>query len=81
VPETVDRRLGKAGELVLRRSGAHFEIIANGMFLMDSRDGTSERLLVRAAADRMPAGGAWRAVAAAGQDDRYARHRCQPGGR
>ncbi|MFL6145869.1 MAG: spermidine synthase [Labedaea sp.] len=58
MPETVDRRLGSAGELVLRRSGAHFEIIANGMFLMDTRDGTSERLLVDAAADRMPAGSA-----------------------
>lgn len=40
----------------MRRNGADFEIIANGTFLMDTRDGTSERLLVTAAADRMPAG-------------------------
>lgn len=45
------------GELVLRRVGTDHEIIANGVFLMDTRNGESERLLVRAAADRMPAGG------------------------
>lgn len=39
------------GELVLRRDGDHFEIISNGTFLMDTRDGASERLLVRAAVD------------------------------
>ena len=57
--ETVvlDRVAGVCGELVLRRAGADFEIIANGTFLMDTRNGESERLLVRAAADRMPAGG------------------------
>jgi spermidine synthase len=49
---------GVCGELVLRRSGADYEIIANGVFLMDTRNGESERLLVRAAADRMPAGSA-----------------------
>ncbi|HEU5473920.1 MAG TPA: spermidine synthase [Actinophytocola sp.] len=53
---SVDRRPGVAGELVLRRSGEHFEIIANGTFLMDTRNGESERLLVRAAADVMPPG-------------------------
>jgi spermidine synthase len=57
VADTLSRLPGAAGELVLRRSGPHFEIIANGMFLMDTRDGTSERLLATAAADRMPAGG------------------------
>jgi spermidine synthase len=36
---------------VLRRSGGHFEVISNGVFLMDTRDGRSERLLVRAALD------------------------------
>lgn len=45
------------GELVLRRVGPHHEIIANGVFLMDTRNGESERLMVSAAADRMPAGG------------------------
>lgn len=39
------------GELVLCRSGAHFEIISNGVFLMDTRAGESERLLARAALD------------------------------
>jgi spermidine synthase len=34
------------GELALRESGGHFEIISNGVFLMDTRDGRSERLLV-----------------------------------
>ena len=46
------------GELVLRRVGPHHEIIANGVFLMDTRNGESERLMVRAAADRMPPGSA-----------------------
>lgn len=45
---------GHCGELVLRRDGVHFEVIANGVFLMDTRGGASERLLVTAAADRMP---------------------------
>lgn len=47
-----------AGELALRQVGEHFEIIANGVFLMDTRNGASERLLVDAAAEVMPAGGA-----------------------
>lgn len=34
---------------MLRRAGEHFEVISNGVFLMDTRDGRSERLLVRAA--------------------------------
>jgi spermidine synthase len=40
------------GELVLRGDGDHLEVISNGVFLMDTRDGGSERLLVRAALDR-----------------------------
>ena len=36
---------------MLRRSGEHFEVISNGVFLMDTRDGRSERLLVRASLD------------------------------
>lgn len=43
------------GELALRRDGAHFEIISNGVFLMDTRDGRSERLLATAALDLHPA--------------------------
>lgn len=50
---TVDRRSGPYGEVVLRRRGAHHEIIANGVFLMDTSDGRSERLLVRAAAEAL----------------------------
>ncbi|MER5733911.1 spermidine synthase [Streptomyces sp. NPDC002138] len=48
-PVTVDRRQGPYGEVVLRRRGATYEIIANGCFLMDTSDGRSERLLVDAA--------------------------------
>jgi spermidine synthase len=50
--EVYERRAGENGELVLRGDGRHFEIISNGMFLMDTRAGESERLLVRAALDR-----------------------------
>lgn len=52
--EVVERTTGHAGELVLRRVGEHHEIVANGVFLMDTRGGRSERLLVSATADRMP---------------------------
>jgi spermidine synthase len=40
------------GELVLRSCGEHYEVISNGTFLMDTRGGESERLLVRAAIER-----------------------------
>ncbi|CAM5440695.1 spermidine synthase [Streptomyces narbonensis] len=39
---------------MLRRRGEHFEIIANGTFLMDTSDGRSERLLVDAALAALP---------------------------
>jgi spermidine synthase len=45
----LDRVRTPRGELVLRRTGDHFEVISNGTFLMDTRDGRSERALVRAA--------------------------------
>jgi spermidine synthase len=48
-PVVVDCRAGVNGELVLRRAGADHEVIANGTFLMDTRDGRSERALVREA--------------------------------
>ncbi|MQA96995.1 MAG: spermidine synthase [Streptosporangiales bacterium] len=48
---TVERVRGPSGELALRRAGGHFEIISNGVFLMDTRDGRSERALVAAALD------------------------------
>jgi spermidine synthase len=48
---TVERLQTPRGELVLRRRGETVEIISNGVFLMDTSDGRSERLLVRAAFD------------------------------
>src|SRR5664280_3599873 len=50
----VERVVGCCGELVLQRRDGHYEIVANGVFLMDTRDSGSERLQVTAAADRMP---------------------------
>lgn len=47
----IDRHDGPHGEVVLRRRGDCFEIIANGSFLMDSSDGRSERRMVSAALD------------------------------
>ncbi|WP_405899869.1 spermidine synthase [Streptomyces sp. NBC_00727] len=55
-PVTLDRREGPFGEVVLRIRGEDFEIIANGCFLMDTSDGRSERLLIDAALDALPAG-------------------------
>ena len=49
VSVTVERLATPRGELVLRSDGEHHEIISNGTFLMDTRDGRSERELVRAA--------------------------------
>ena len=51
----LERAVTRRGELVLRRAGAEFEIISNGVFLMDTRDGRSERLMVTAALARCPA--------------------------
>jgi spermidine synthase len=53
-PEVLDRVTTPRGELVLRRVEGVFEVISNGVFLMDSRDGRSERALVRAAVARHP---------------------------
>lgn len=52
-PVTLDRREGPYGEVALRQRGEHFEIIANGCFLMDTADGRSERLLIQAALDEL----------------------------
>ncbi|RKS73596.1 spermine/spermidine synthase [Actinomadura pelletieri DSM 43383] len=57
-PVVVERAAGVGGELVLRRAGDHYEIISNGVFLMDTRNGESERLLVLAALDGRPGDGA-----------------------
>jgi spermidine synthase len=48
-PEVLDRADTPRGELVLRRDGDDLEIVSNGVFLMDTRDGRSERALVREA--------------------------------
>ena len=61
VPEeetvTLARVTGETGgDLVLRRVGAHYEIYSNGVFLMDTRDGTSEREMVRAGLSALPQG-------------------------
>ncbi|MFG2896612.1 spermidine synthase [Streptomyces zaomyceticus] len=53
-PVTLDRREGPYGEVVLRRRDEHYEIIANGTFLMDTSDGRSERLLIEAAQAALP---------------------------
>ena len=44
--EVVETVRGRGGELVLRRDGEALEVIENGVFLMDTRNGESERLLV-----------------------------------
>ncbi|MEV2278320.1 spermidine synthase [Nocardiopsis sp. NPDC049922] len=54
---TLDRVTGETGgDLVLRRVGPHYEIYSNGVFLMDTRDGTSEREMVRASLAALPRG-------------------------
>ncbi|MBB6118505.1 spermidine synthase [Nocardiopsis algeriensis] len=54
---TLARVTGETGgDLVLRRVGAHYEIYSNGVFLMDTRDGTSEREMVRASLGALPPG-------------------------
>ncbi|MDG4861990.1 spermidine synthase [Streptomyces sp. T-3] len=52
-PVVLDRREGPYGEVVLRRHGDLLQIIANGVFLMDTSDGRSERLLIDAARDAL----------------------------
>jgi spermidine synthase len=51
----LERVLTERGELVLREAEGRLEIISNGVFLMDTSDGTSERLLVDAALSRCAA--------------------------
>lgn len=50
----VERRAGRHGELALIERDGELEIISNGVFLMDTRDGRSERLLVAAALEAAP---------------------------
>jgi spermidine synthase len=51
-PIVLARVLTERGELVLRRVGDDLQVISNGTFLMDTRAGHSERLLVTAALQR-----------------------------
>jgi spermidine synthase len=51
-PRVVARATTERGELVLRQVGNDLEVISNGTFLMDTRGGRSERLLVEAALQR-----------------------------
>jgi spermidine synthase len=48
-PRIVERVTGRQDELVLRAAGNDYKIITNGVFLMDTRNGESERLLARVA--------------------------------
>lgn len=54
--EVVETVRGRGGELVLRRDGDAYEVIENGVFLMDTRNGESERLLVTGALDLLAPG-------------------------
>jgi spermidine synthase len=51
VPEVIERCDTPRGEIQLQRRGAHYEIISNGVFLIATYDGESERVLVTAALD------------------------------
>lgn len=52
----LDRGEGVNGELVLRTDGTDLEVIANGVFLMDTRVTVSERLMVSATLARVRRG-------------------------
>ncbi len=47
--EVIERRRGEAGEIQLQRRGAEYEIIYNGVFLMATYNGESEKTAVREA--------------------------------
>jgi spermidine synthase len=53
----LERVTTERGELVLREQDGALEVISNGVFLMDTRAGASERLLVRAVLETLPPGG------------------------
>src|SRR5215212_4875123 len=44
--EVVDRCISPRGVMQLQKRGQHFEIISNGVFLMATHNGASERRLV-----------------------------------
>ncbi len=47
--EVIERCRGKAGEIQLQRRGAEYEIIYNGVFLMATYNGASEKAAIREA--------------------------------
>ena len=47
--EVIERCLGKAGEIQLQRRGSEYEIIYNGIFLMATYNGASEKAAIREA--------------------------------
>lgn len=51
---TVARRAGVLGELALVRRGDDYEIVANGVFVMATHGGASERRMIDEIAVRMP---------------------------
>jgi spermidine synthase len=51
-PEVVARGDGVLGEVVLRRHGTVYELIVNGVFLMDTAATSTEELLAEAVLDR-----------------------------
>lgn len=48
-PGVIERRQGRCGELILRRSGAALEIIADGAFLISTENEASSRAMITAA--------------------------------
>ncbi|HEV7627966.1 MAG TPA: spermidine synthase [Streptomyces sp.] len=79
-PVVLDRRDGPHGEVVLRRHGDLLQIIANGTFLMDTSDGRSERLLVRAALEELRGKNSPETAATLAPEARLTPH-CSPQGR
>ena len=49
VDEVLERTQGRSGELVLRRSRGHLEVILNGAFLISTENDASSRAMVSAA--------------------------------
>jgi len=49
VDEVIERTEGRSGELVLRRSRGHLEVILNGAFLISTENDASSRAMVTAA--------------------------------
>jgi spermidine synthase len=52
--EVIARADGVLGELALRRRGEVYELIVNGVFLMDSAETSTEELLAQVTLDRHP---------------------------